>query len=76
MGIRTHYEISFMAAIVGLLLILVMVTGAEPLAAQTAVHAKLAAKAESKTADIVRDPADVPPPVANRLQSSPALDTI
>jgi nitrite reductase (NO-forming) len=66
MGIRTHYEISFMAAIVGLLLILVMVTGAEPLAAQTAVHAKLAAKAESKTADIVRDPADVPPPVANR----------
>ena len=55
-----------MTAIVGLLLFLFMVTGAEPLAAQTGVHAKPVAKAGSETADIVRDPADVPPSIANR----------
>jgi nitrite reductase (NO-forming) len=43
-----------------------MITGAEPLPAQSAANHRSGAKATANTVDIVRDPTDVPPPIANR----------
>ena len=62
MGARTHHAMSFMTLI---FLLVCMATAAEPLAAQGALHAKPVPKAEGPS-DIVRDPSDVPPPIANR----------
>ncbi len=66
-GVRSgnHFESQGMAVVLGLLL---LVAGAETLEAQSANHAMHmgSATAIAKTVDIVRDPADVPPPVGAR----------
>ncbi|MBZ5547229.1 MAG: nitrite reductase, copper-containing [Acidobacteriia bacterium] len=66
MGARTHYEIPYMKAILSVLFFLFMITGAEPLPAQSAANHRSGAKPTANTVDIVRDPTDVPPPIANR----------
>ena len=66
METRTHYEIPFIKAILGVVLFLFMITGAEPLPAQSAENHRLGAKSTANTVDVVRDPTDVPLPVANR----------
>jgi copper-containing nitrite reductase len=66
MKTRIHYEISFMKAILGVLLFLFIVTRSEPLAAQSAANHEREANATANTVDIVRDPTDVPAPIATR----------
>lgn len=62
---RNHNEDLFMKAIPSVLLFLFMMTGAEPLPAQSAAN-RTGAKTTANTVDIVRDPTDVPPSVGNR----------
>jgi len=54
-----------MKAIVIVLLFLFMMTGAEPLPAQSAAN-RTGTKIAANTVDIIRDPTDVPPSVGNR----------
>jgi len=67
MKISLHYQISFVKAIVSMLLFLSSMTGAP--AAQEITHGGHQTKANTKVVDIVRDPADVPPTVGNRKPS-------
>lgn len=67
MKISLHYQISFVKAIVSMLLFLSSMTGAP--AAQEITHGGHQSKANTKVVDIVRDPADVPPTVGNRKPS-------
>jgi nitrite reductase (NO-forming) len=67
MKISLHYQISFVKAIVSMLLFLFSMTGAP--AAQEITHGGHQTKANTKVVDIVRDPADVPPTVGNRRPS-------
>jgi nitrite reductase (NO-forming) len=67
METRNHNEGSFMKAILSVLLFLFMVTGAEPLPAQSTANRRTGAKTTASTVDIVRDPTDVPSPIANRV---------
>ncbi len=67
MKISLHYQISFVKAIVSMLLFLSLMTGAP--AAQEITHGGHQSKANTKVVDIVRDPADVPPTVGNRKPS-------
>jgi copper-containing nitrite reductase len=67
MKIRLHYRISFLKAIVGMLVLLFPTSVA--LSAQEITHSGHSAKAQTKIVDIVRDPADVPPTVGNREPS-------
>jgi nitrite reductase (NO-forming) len=55
-----------MKAILTVPLFLLMLTGTEPLVAQVAASHRPGAKATANTVDIVRDPEDVPPAIANR----------
>ncbi len=55
-----------MKAILSILLFLFMMTGVEPLPAQAAANHRTGAKTAANTVDIVRDPTDVPSPIANR----------
>jgi len=64
MKIRLHYHISFVKAIVSMLLFLITTTAT--LMAQETTHSGHQAKAQTKIIDIVRDPADVPPAVGER----------
>ena len=66
METRNHNEGSFMKAIVSVLLFLFMMTGAEPLPAQSTANRRTGTKTTASTVDIARDPADVPPSVGNR----------
>jgi copper-containing nitrite reductase len=66
METRTHYEIPFIKAILSVVLFLFMITGAAPLPAQSAENHRPGAKTTANTVDVVRDPTDVPLPVANR----------
>jgi nitrite reductase (NO-forming) len=66
METRTHYEIPFIKAILSVVLFLFMITGAKPLPAQSAENHRPGAKTTANTVDVVRDPTDVPLPVANR----------
>src|ERR1035437_222647 len=63
---RTHYEILFVKVILSVLLFLLMLTGTESLMAQVAASHRPGAKATANTVDIVHDPDDIPPPIANR----------
>ena len=67
MKISLHYQISFVKAIVSMLLFLFSMAGAP--AAQEITHGGHQTKANTKVVDIVRDPADVPPTVGNRKPS-------
>ena len=66
METRTHHEIPFMKVILGVLLVLFMMAGADLISAQSAPNHRPGAKAIAQAVDIVRDPTDVPPPLANR----------
>ena len=67
MKIRLHYRISFLKAIVGMLVFLFPISVA--LSAQEMTHSGHPAKTQTKIVDIVRNPADVPPTVGNREPS-------
>ncbi|MGC2194447.1 MAG: copper-containing nitrite reductase [Terriglobales bacterium] len=67
MKISLHYQISFVKAIVSMLLFLFSMTGAP--GAQEITHGGHQTKANTKVVDIVRNPADVPPTVGNREPS-------
>ncbi len=56
-----HYRISVVKAVVSLLLVIPAIAAAEKI-----THSEHQAKAQTKIADIVRDPADVPPAVGER----------
>ena len=66
METRNHNESPLMKAILIVVLVLFMITGAEPLPAQSAENQRPGAKIIANTVDIVRDPTDVPSPIANR----------
>ncbi len=55
-----------MKAILSIVLFLLIVVGAKPLPAQPAANHRTGLKTASNTVDIVRDPTDVPSPIANR----------
>jgi copper-containing nitrite reductase len=65
MARRTHYEIQFMKAILSVLFFFLLLTGTESLVAQVPASHR-PAKTTANTVDIVRNPEDVPPPIANR----------
>jgi hypothetical protein len=66
METRTHNEIPFMKTILSVLLFLFMITGAEPLPAQSVANHRPGVNARANAVDIARDPTDVPSPIANR----------
>ncbi|MBZ5657613.1 MAG: nitrite reductase, copper-containing [Acidobacteriia bacterium] len=66
MARRTLYKIPFMKAILSVPLFILMLTGTESLVAQVATNHRPGAKATANTVDIVRNPEDVPPLIANR----------
>ncbi len=55
-----------MKAILSIVLFLLIVVGAKPLPAQPAANHRTGLKTAANTVDIVRDPTDVPSPIANR----------
>ena len=65
MARSTHYEIQFMKAILSVLPFFLLLTGTESLVAQVAASHR-PTKTTANTVDIVRNPEDVPPPIANR----------
>ena len=64
MKMRLYYRISFMKAMVAILLFFFFITPA--LTAQEITHSGHPGKTQTKIVDIVRNPADVPPTVGNR----------
>jgi copper-containing nitrite reductase len=66
MATRIHTKSSFITLLLSLVLFLFTITDVRPLTAQSAGHAGAHDKPAAKMADIVRDPADVPPPLADR----------
>ncbi|MBS1851414.1 MAG: nitrite reductase, copper-containing [Acidobacteria bacterium] len=66
MARRAHYEILFIRVILSILLFPLMFTGAKSSMAQVAASRRPGPKATATTVDIVRDPEDVPPPIATR----------
>jgi len=67
MKIRLHYRISFVKAMLSILLFFFPIT--TDLTAQEIMRSGHPAKAQTKMVDIVRNPADVPPTVGNREPS-------
>lgn len=67
MKIGLHYRISFLKAIVGILVSLFPIS--ITLTAQEMPHSGPPSKTQTKIVDIVRNPADVPPTVGNREPS-------
>ena len=70
MARRAHYEILFIRVILSVLLFLLLLTGTESLMAQVAASHRPGPKATANIVDIVRDPEDVPPPIANRAPTA------
>lgn len=66
METKNHSESSLMKLILSIPLLLFVVIAAHPLTAQSAASHQRAANATANSVDVVRDPADVPPPIANR----------
>src|SRR5690348_9349338 len=64
MKIRLHYRISFLKAVVSMLVFLFPISVA--LSAQEITHSGHLAKTQTKIVDIVRDPADVPQGIGAR----------
>jgi len=67
MNTRIHSETSFIKIVVNLLLFLFLLDAKQILAGQSVGND---AKTPAGIADIIRDPADVPPPVANRAPTT------
>jgi copper-containing nitrite reductase len=66
METRAHNEIPFMKVILSILLFLFMISGAEPLPAQSGANHRPGGNATANAVDIARDPTDVPSAIANR----------
>ncbi len=63
---RKTYRNPFASAALSLLVVIFMIFGGETLVAQTHHMNMSVGRTSTKAVDIVRDPADVPPPVGNR----------
>jgi copper-containing nitrite reductase len=64
MQTRTHYRLSYTHTILSFLFFLFLTSATNAVTAEPATHA--GRNTQPKLADVVRDPTDVPPPLANR----------